>query len=64
METQTGETKMQRISWKGDMSNDPCTGTVRATSKDMLHIEWDDGRKQVIPAFIVSATNGWAVCNG
>jgi len=63
METQTGVTKVRRISWSGDMSNDPCSGYVSGVSGDLLHIEWDDGRKQVIPAFIVSSRNGWTLAN-
>ena len=54
---------MRRISWSGDMSNDPCSGYVSGVSGDLLHIEWDDGRKQVIPAFIVSSRNGWTLAN-
>lgn len=51
----------KRVHWKGDFCNAPKSGTAVFQASGMVSIIWDDGTKNLVPAFTIKEQYGWRV---
>ncbi len=50
-----------KISWKGDLSNEPKAGVIASVHAGMVSIRWNDGSTAMVPSFTILPNYGWVV---